>query len=246
LPLPPDQVIAMRITASVPNQLNCSFSFDGELQIDTKSIGSDRLLFTGKAPAHVEASGRRLVHQSNAIGEGMYCAVALHLIVDDGSILPGPNGLTVSNATGFTVLLCSATGYRSFSSMPNIPLAEVVAKVEHKLDSAQRRGFENLKTWHIADYGALFHRVSFYLGAQDLAIPTDQRLANFATSRDLSLVALYFQYSRYLLISSSRPGSQPANLQGIWNEKVAPPWGGNWTIGYQHSDELLAGGDVQS
>ena len=83
---------------------------------------------------------------------------------------------------------------------------------------------------HTADYRKLFDRTSLTLGSKAAASqPTDQRLANFATAPDPSLLALYFQYGRYLLISSSRPGSQPANLQGIWSYQVQPPWSCNWT-----------------
>ena len=79
-------------------------------------------------------------------------------------------------------------------------------------------------------YRQLFDRVSLTLGAKPAASqPTDQRLANFATAPDPSLLALYFQYGRYLLISSSRPDTQPANLQGIWSSRVQPPWSSNWT-----------------
>src|SRR4030095_1233287 len=86
-----------------------------------------------------------------------------------------------------------------------------------------------LRAAHVRDYQQLFNRVTLDLGPS-LAIPTDERVRGFAAGGDPGLAALYFQYGRSLLIASSRPGSQPANLQGIWNESLSPPWGSKYTI----------------
>ena len=128
------------------------------------------------------------------------------------------------------MVLTAATGYRGYQSKPDTPQDEVTADAQRQLDRAQKRSYAALRQRHLADYQSLFQRVSLKLGLPPRAsMPTDERLANFAAAPDPSLLALYFQYGRYLLISSSRPGSQPANLQGIWSYQVQPPWSSNWT-----------------
>lgn len=153
-----------------------------------------------------------------------------------GSIKTEGGSLVITDATAFIILLTVATGYRGFQLSPDTPLEEVTAKAAQQLDAIAGKPFTQLRARHIDDYQRLFHRVSINLGNLGLPNgsqlpnqPTDQRLKNFAASQDSSLLTLYFQYGRYLLISSSRTGSQPANLQGIWNDQVTPPWSSNWT-----------------
>ncbi len=118
----------------------------------------------------------------------------------------------------------------AFNSNPTLRSNRIAANAARRqLDTAAAKPFATLRTRHVEDHQRLFRRVSITLGASNLTKPTDQRLQDFATTPDPSLLALYFQYGRYLLISSSRPGSQPANLQGIWNYEVTPPWSSNWT-----------------
>jgi len=229
----PDQVLVLRVTSSQPHQLNCVLSLDGDLQIATKSIGGNQLILTGKAPSHVAGAGHpqgeKPVESSDKPGEGMYFAAAMHVAVEGGSVAASGNELTVKDATSFIVLLTSATGYRGFHSMPDTPLEQVVAEAQKKLAEAQQKTFTTLRDRHRIDHQRLFRRVSLELGSGDHDQATDQRLASFGAAPDPSLLALYFQYGRYLLICSSRPGSQPANLQGLWNYQVTPPWGSNWT-----------------
>jgi alpha-L-fucosidase 2 len=136
----------------------------------------------------------------------------------------------VQGATELTIVLTAATGFRRFDHKPETPQAEVNAAAFRQLDQTVRRSYSDLLRRHITDYRGFFDRVSFDLGpAATASIPTDERLKNFDTTPDPSLLALYFHYGRYLLISSSRPGTQPANLQGIWNYQVQPPWSCNWT-----------------
>jgi alpha-L-fucosidase 2 len=190
-------------------------------------------VLTGKAPAHIVYAGHpgsdHPVHKSDVPGEGMFFAVALHLAVEGGTVSAVSGGLSVRDASAFTILLAAATGFRGFDAMPDTPLKEVTAAARRKVTSARQSSYADLQERQQEDHRRIFRRVSLDLGPADLATPTDQRRVRFASQPDLSLVALYFQYGRYLLISSSRPGSQAANLQGIWNEKVVPPWGSNYT-----------------
>jgi alpha-L-fucosidase 2 len=231
----PDQVLVVRVTASKPHQIGGVLTLDGPLQKTVKALADNRLLLTGKAAAHIAGAGHphseKPVTLSDEPGAGMYFAAMVEVQVEAGSARASadPTGITIANADSFTVLVTAATGYRGFQFKPDLPLGEITTKVKQQLEAAATKPFASLYTRHREDHQRLFRRVSLSLGAPDNAKPTDRRVKEFAASPDPSLLALYFQYGRYLLISSSRPGSQPANLQGIWNYQVTPPWSSNWT-----------------
>jgi alpha-L-fucosidase 2 len=231
----PDQVLVVRVTASKPHQIGGVLTLDGPLQKTVKALADNRLLLTGKAAAHIAGAGHphseKPVTLSDEPGAGMYFAAMAEVQVEGGSARAGadPTRITIANADSFTVLVTAATGYRGFKFKPDLPLEEITTKAKQQLEAAATKPFATLYTRHREDHQRLFRRVSLNLGAPDNAKPTDRRVKEFAVSPDPSLLALYFQYGRYLLISSSRPGSQPANLQGIWNYQVTPPWSSNWT-----------------
>lgn len=135
--------------------------------------------------------------------------------------------LSVKNADSVTLLISAATSYKNYQDISG----NEAALSQTVIEKASKKSFETLKREHINDYQKFFRRVSLDLGMTDAArLPTDERIKNFADGRDPQLAALYFQFGRYLLISSSRPGSQPANLQGIWNDSMTPPWDSKYTI----------------
>ena len=230
----PDQAIVLRITASKPGQLNATIWADGALMKSVQAIGSSRLLLTGKAAKHIAGAGHPdgeiPVVFSEALGEGMYYAAVLEAKVEGGRITGHADRLLIQNATSCTLLLTAATGYRGFEQKPDMSQSEVNERAIKQLDAAMTRSYPALLQRHLAEYRKFFDRVTLSLGSNTAASQsTDERLKNFAASPDPSLLALYFQYGRYLLISSSRPGTQPANLQGIWSYQVQPPWSSNWT-----------------
>lgn len=230
----PDRVIVLRIVASKPGALNAGVWLDGALMQSVQAKGEDRLLLSGKAASHVAGAGHpdseKPVHYSDAAGEGMYFAVALHAEVEGGRARVNGNRLQLENVTSCIIRLAIATGYRGFDQTPDTPLENVQAQTMRELDAALSRDYTALRQRHESDHRRLFDRVSLDLGTSPAAsLPTDERRDRFADAPDPSLLALYFQYGRYLLISSSRIGSQPANLQGIWNFQVQPPWSSNWT-----------------
>jgi len=229
----PDQVIVFRTTASKLNSISCTISLDGLLGKSVQALQNNRLLLTGKAPKHVAGAGHadseKPVVMSDEIGEGMYFASILQAKTEGGDIKADGEKLVITNASTLTILLTAATGFRGFQSTPDAPVTEVSPRAAKQLDIAETKLFSDLYRRHIEDHQKLFRRVSLNLGSQNTSQPTDQRLKNFATNPDPSLVALYFQFGRYLLMGSSRPGSQSANLQGIWNYQVTPPWSSNWT-----------------
>ncbi len=109
--------------------------------------------------------------------------------------------------------------------------ANASERADNYLKAAVAEGYTKLKEVHIADYQKYFNRVSLDLGSTDaVRLPTDTRVAQFAQGNDPQLAALYFQFGRYLLISSSRAGGQPANLQGIWADQLFPPWDSKYTV----------------
>ncbi len=140
------------------------------------------------------------------------------------------NVITVENANSATLYLVAATSFKNFQDITADP-AKICAE---ELSKVSKQDFSDLLADHLADYQKLFGRVSLNLGTTAAAaLPTDERLKRVRTAgleTDPALAALYFQYGRYLLIASSRPGGQPANLQGVWNDLLDPPWESKWTI----------------
>ena len=133
--------------------------------------------------------------------------------------------MVVRDADAVTLLIAAATSYRTADDVSADPAARVAAA----LGPASRKSIDTLRAAHVRDYQQLFNRVTLDLGASK-QVPTDERVRAFADGDDPGLAALYFQYGRYLLIASSRSGFQPANLQGLWNESMSPPWGSKYTI----------------
>jgi alpha-L-fucosidase 2 len=138
--------------------------------------------------------------------------------------------LGVRGASSVTLLFATRTSYAGFKQ-PDHSLASVTERAESDVRRAAERPYAELRERHVADHRALFRRVALELGpSRATELPTDERVRRFTPSSDPDLVALLFQYGRYLLIASSRPGSEPANLQGIWNHHLQPPWSSNFTI----------------
>jgi alpha-L-fucosidase 2 len=135
--------------------------------------------------------------------------------------------IEVQGADEATVVLVAASNFRNYNDIS----ADETARASQAMKQVLRKDYADLLRAHLADHQALFRRVVLNLGATDASgLPTDERLRGFAQGNDPDLAALTFQYGRYLLIASSRPGGQPANLQGIWNDSMRPPWDSKWTV----------------
>jgi len=148
-------------------------------------------------------------------------------VIGDGLITESNAGVRVRGASRITLLVAGATSYVNYRDVSGDP----VALVRERTDAAARQGFDALKLAHMRDYRRLYAGVSLDLGTSAAAAqPTDVRVATAERADDPALAALYFQYARYLLIACSRAGTQPANLQGLWNEGTNPPWGSKYTI----------------
>ncbi|ESQ74260.1 hypothetical protein ABAC402_14940 [Asticcacaulis sp. AC402] len=176
--------------------------------------GEGAVLFTGRNEA------------GPGIPAGLTYAMRI-AVVSDGVVSNESGHLTVTGAGRATLLIAAATSFVSYDDVSGDP----IARVRRQTEAARAKAFKTLKRDHIRDHQALYGTMSLELGRTAAADkPTDIRIAAGETSDDPALAALYFAYARYLLISSSRPGTQPANLQGIWNEGVNPPWGSKYTI----------------
>ncbi len=151
----------------------------------------------------------------------------LKVIIEGGESENEANVIKVKNARSATLILVAATSFVNYNDIS----ADPSTRCEKYLKDLEGKSYKELKTEHLRDYQKLFNRVELNLGSSEISgRPTNERINSFKNDEDPSLVALLYQFGRYLLISSSRPGTQPANLQGIWNDKMAPPWDSKYTI----------------
>ncbi|MFA9191404.1 glycoside hydrolase family 95 protein [Flavobacterium sp. FZUC8N2.13] len=147
--------------------------------------------------------------------------------LDNGKLEQTDNSLIVKNANAVTIFISMATNFNSYNDVSG----NEAKRAADYINTAYGKSYETLKKKHIAAYQKYFNRVKLDLGITPAAdFPTDERLKNFRNTNDPQFVALYYQYGRYLLISSSQPGGQPANLQGIWNNSLTPAWDSKYTI----------------
>jgi alpha-L-fucosidase 2 len=230
----PDQVIAVRWTTTDPVGISLFVAIDSPVQSQSEASENGLLRLTGKAPAHVEPNYVRSenpVIYDAANGKGMRFEARVEAVAEGGTVSAQGDRVRIERAKAVTILIAAKTGYRGYDRAPDLPAAEIAAACRAQVESARRRSYAELRTAHISDHQNLFRRVSLQLPKQDTAnLDSAERLRAFAKQPDPDLAALYFQYGRYLLIASSRSGSQPANSQGIWNEEVRPPWSSNWTV----------------
>lgn len=209
----PARAVVIRITADKKQAVTFSLKLDSPHQSSrTKTVAGDTLALLGQ----VEEGGLRFEARLRILAEG-------------GRVSVGDDGVAVEKADAVTIVLVAATSFKNFQDITADPAERCAAD----LARLQGRSFDELLAEHVADYRALFGRVTLGLGrTSQTDKPTDQRQRELKTGgleKDPALVSLFFQYGRYLLIASSRPGSQPANLQGVWNELLDPPWESKWT-----------------
>ncbi len=230
----PAQALVVRLTSSRNAGLSGVLRLKSQLRATATSADNRTILLTGKAPSdsvpnYIESKDP--IRYSEVAGEGMYFAATLSASTTDGSLKSQPDGsLAFDGATSVLILIGMATGYRGYSVPPSQSPAEVLASAQRPLATAQSASYDRLLADHLLTHRRLYRRVSLDLGPdKSAAQPTDQRVSQFAADPDPSLLALYFNLGRYLLLTSSRAGGQPANLQGLWNGELRPPWSSNWT-----------------
>ncbi|HEU4554055.1 MAG TPA: glycoside hydrolase family 95 protein [Chitinophaga sp.] len=211
----PDQVIVMRLQADKPGSITFQAALHSEHKSGVTVTGSNELQLSGitsdKEGVPGKVKFRSLVKLKN----------------EGGTIAADNNTLRVTGANAVTLFISIATNYVNYH---NISANEAKRAGDYLAKALQKR-YGALRAAHVAAYQKYFNRVHLDLGATDsVKNPTDVRLRDFAQANDPQLVTLYFQFGRYLLISASQPGGQPATLQGLWNNRMDPPWGSKYTI----------------
>jgi len=232
----PDQVIVLRIESSQPGKLDFNARLESALQNQVRSFSEGAILLEGQCPVHVDPSylntnPEPVQYARPGEARGMRFAVFLYAQAEGGSTQASDQRLKVEAANAVTLLLSSATSFNGYDKEPGAQGLDPIQLALNRLEKAQYIPYAQLVARHIQDYQSLFQRVSLDLGSSTQVYqPTDERLRGYKDKPDLDLETLLFQYGRYLLIASSRPGTQPANLQGIWNQDIRPPWSSNYTI----------------
>ncbi|HMJ83975.1 MAG TPA: glycoside hydrolase family 95 protein [Vicinamibacterales bacterium] len=216
----PDQVIVVRLTASRPGCISFDTRLETPQRATVEAAAGGDLVMRG-----VNGDGAGTTADGRPMSGALQFEARVRVLPIGGTLRASGDAVVVRNADAVTLLIAAATSYRTYEDVGADPAARVAAA----LDPASRKGVDALRASHIRDYRQLFDRVTLELGPSQNA-PTDERVRTFANGEDPGLAALYFQYGRYLLIASSRTGSQPANLQGLWNESMSPPWGSKYTI----------------
>jgi alpha-L-fucosidase 2 len=217
----PDQVIVVRIECDKPGTLNFTAVLTSPNQdVQIQAVSKDTIAIRGRAKDYAARNNYGMIPGTITF-EGR-CRVT----VEGGKATVDERKIAVEGANAATLTLAMATSFKNYKDVSADPAArcsDVLKKVEGK-------SFQRLRDAHVADHQTLFRRVSINLGsAPEPNVPTDRRVLNSAQKEDPQLAALFYQYGRYLMIASSRAGGQPANLQGLWNESLTPPWDSKYT-----------------
>jgi len=215
----PDQVLVIHLTADKPGQLNFTVSLTSPHKETQGLVGPDSITLRGRVSDYVPKRERRIRPSI------LKFQASLQVHEHDGSLEPDEDALHIHSASAATLILAGATSYCDYLNVnadPTLRCAETLKAIHGDYDDLLQR--------HMQDHQALFQRIDIDLGRTAQAFkPTDDRILAFGEGWDPDLAGLVFQYGRYLLNASSRPGSQPANLQGIWNDRMDPPWESKYT-----------------
>lgn len=206
----PDQAMVIHLTGSQPGKINFSIGLSSPHKNSVVKIIDDST-----------------ISLSVKVKYGALHGVSyLRVVKNKGRAQITGDKISVSQANNVTIYLTAATNYINYHDVSGNPEALAVGALNH----IKGKPYAAIKKAHINEYTSYFNNFSIALdGNENELLPTDERLEKFATSKDASFAALYAQYGRYLLISASRPGTMPANLQGIWNDLLSPPWGSKYT-----------------
>ena len=211
----PDEVIVVRLTANKPEALSFGVTMDRPGDVKVSSDGNNLLQMSGITSSHETV-------------EGKVEFVVLSKIVNDGGELSATNNeINVVGANSVTIFVSIGTNFVNYNDLS----ANAGERAESYLSKAISTDYKQMLRKHTAFYQNYFNRVSLDLGQTDsIHNPTDVRIQQFREGNDPSMAALYFQFGRYLLISSSQPGTQAANLQGIWTDQLFPAWDSKYTL----------------
>jgi len=229
----PDKIFAIHLTSKKAGALGFTVYFQSLLQHST-SNNNNTIQINGIAP--VKADPSYVQKTRNAVmfdsKRGTRFTANLQIQSASGEITKTDSSLSLAGATEATIYVSMATSFNGFDKDPATKGLNNIAIAETQMNHAKQAGWAEIKKQHVKDYQNYFKRVELKLAEKDLVnLPTDERLKRYAKGeQDPYLETLYFQYGRYLLISSSRTPGVPANLQGLWNPYIQPPWSSNYTI----------------
>ena len=230
----PDKVFVIHLTSQQKNGLSFTVRFNSQLKFSGSST-INHLHFKGVAPVRAEPNyvrkkGNPIIFSDD---KGTRFSTDVLLQSTDGKVSRTDTSLTLAGATEAVVLVSMATSFNGFDKNPATQGRDDHAIVQKQIQEVSVKGIQNLTARHLKDYQTFFNRVSLQLAGSENApdMPTDDRLRRYAKGEsDPYLESLYFQFGRYLLISSSRTKGVPANLQGLWNPHIQPPWSSNYTM----------------
>jgi alpha-L-fucosidase 2 len=236
----PDQVIVIRLTANKPAKLSLKLKTRNPLTYINTVISNSEIVMKGKAPSHISPNYTRypnpIIETDTAGCRGMRYQLRLKAVNKGGTVTSDTSGINIKDATEALIFLSAATSFNGFDKCPDSQGKDENKIAGQYLNAAVKKSWQNVVDAHTTDFHKYFNRVSFNIAPPanntNALLPMNERLVKYAEGgQDPSLETLYFQYGRYLLISSSRPGGGGvnANLQGIWNKEVQPPWSSNFT-----------------
>lgn len=252
----PDNVIVIKLTSSAKTLFSVKLSYDSPHPTVTPFVENNTIGINGQAPGNCERRdlnyieenkltdrhptlfnedgsrkfSKNLLYDKDVNGKGTFFTSRVKVLKGRGSNQNG--SLVVSGKNEIILLVSAATSYNGPNKSPSAEGKEYIAICESTLNKALKKSYKQLLKTHHKDYTSLFNRLSLKIRSDKdySSVPTDKRLNMFRNSSDNDLLTLLFQYGRYLLISSSREGGQPANLQGIWNAETVPPWNCGYTM----------------
>lgn len=227
----PDQIMVIKLTSSKKGALNFDINSSSLLKSNVE-VRNSMLKMNGYAPIHENEGYTVLPKYLDVKERGTRFTTLIQIKNTDGTVTSSNTTLGLKDATEALIYVSVATSFNGFDKNPATEGLNDKAIASENLNKAFSKTFDKLKNTHIADYQKFYNRVTLDLGkttAPDLA--TDERLLRYSDGKeDKNLEILYFNYGRYLLISSSRTMGVPANLQGIWNPYLSPPWSSNYTM----------------
>ncbi|MFN8345352.1 MAG: glycoside hydrolase family 95 protein [Spirosomataceae bacterium] len=256
----PDHILVIKMTAEGPEKINGTFRFSTpHTSTAHYHTQGNTLVLTGKVPGFglrrtfeqveklgdqykypevYDKNGQRkpeienLLYDKKIAGLGMSFETRVKSQCKGGSLQTGTDRITIKDADEVVFILTAATSFNGFDKSPAYEGVDPAPLVARYLKAVEKKPYPALYQTHLTDYKRLFDRVSIQLAAETAQsqLPTDKRIELFSNGLDPSFPALYFQFGRYLMIAGSRPGGQPLNLQGIWNDLTVPPWNGAYTI----------------
>lgn len=231
----PEDGLVLRLTASKANQINVTLSLTCQLKSSILS-SEDTIVLKGECPGQVAPNyvetNEAILYSEKAEERGIGFYAIAKISHNGGNLQITGNSLKLSDAQEATIYFTVATSFSGYDKHPYLEGKEMITPCEVTMKALSEKSYQELMSSHIKDYQRFFKRVDFQIKTQSSpSLPTDQRLRAFAIGKeDDSLYSLLFQFGRYLLISSSRPGTQAANLQGIWNDLIRAPWSSNYTV----------------